>query len=326
MVWEENGGHPNPRRKEHRMAHHNTTPPAASLEEAVTVLFCLVDDAYRLLNPRGDGYGALKSQEALGLGGHNPRPFPAAQGYRVRALVRARRRALLLAPVPGGGGAAPLLFPPPDPQTTALAGAFEAHVGCGSCGRPRDVDRGLDAAFGLAPQAGRAVRRLGGVLLRRGVGKVGHLLGVGREAAPHLLEQPRAHLLRADRRQLRRRAPRARAPGGSGPRGGRSRPQTSWGPGLPKRGAAGRTGRGRRFAGNRKGRPTPEGQAAGGGLLCGALSRAPSGWTGRWRARWWGWQRGSRLRWRPTPTACMSTGSSGDRRDASRSFGPEILA
>jgi len=56
------------------------------------------------------------------------------------------------------------------------------------------------------------------------------------------------------------------------------------------------------------------------------LSRAPSGWTGRWRARWWGWQRGSRLRWRPTPTACMSTGSSGDRRDASRSFGPEILA
>lgn len=37
-----------------------TTPPAASLEEAVTVLFCLIDDAYRLLNPRGDGYGALK--------------------------------------------------------------------------------------------------------------------------------------------------------------------------------------------------------------------------------------------------------------------------
>ncbi|MGF1473137.1 MAG: transposase [Rubrobacteraceae bacterium] len=42
------------------MAHHNTTPQSASLEEAVTVLFCLVDDAYRLLNPRGDGYGALK--------------------------------------------------------------------------------------------------------------------------------------------------------------------------------------------------------------------------------------------------------------------------
>src|SRR5829696_5938096 len=53
-------GHPNPRRKEPRMAHPNTTPPAARLEGAATVLFCLVDDAYRLLNPKGDGYGALK--------------------------------------------------------------------------------------------------------------------------------------------------------------------------------------------------------------------------------------------------------------------------
>ncbi len=42
------------------MAHPNTTPPAARLEGAATVLFCLVDDAYRLLNPKGDGYGALK--------------------------------------------------------------------------------------------------------------------------------------------------------------------------------------------------------------------------------------------------------------------------
>jgi hypothetical protein len=41
------------------MAYRNTTPPAP-LEEAATVLFCLIDDAYRLLNPRGDGYGALK--------------------------------------------------------------------------------------------------------------------------------------------------------------------------------------------------------------------------------------------------------------------------
>jgi len=42
------------------MAYRNTTPSAAPLEEAATVLFCLIDDAYRLLNPRGDGYGALK--------------------------------------------------------------------------------------------------------------------------------------------------------------------------------------------------------------------------------------------------------------------------
>jgi hypothetical protein len=43
------------------MAHHNTTPPATRLEEAVTVLFCLIDDAYTLLNPRRfDAYDSLK--------------------------------------------------------------------------------------------------------------------------------------------------------------------------------------------------------------------------------------------------------------------------
>ena len=43
------------------MAHPNTTPSAARLEEALTVLFCLIDDAYHLLNPDGsDAYGSLK--------------------------------------------------------------------------------------------------------------------------------------------------------------------------------------------------------------------------------------------------------------------------
>jgi hypothetical protein len=44
------------------MAHHNTTPSKARLEEAVmTVLWCLIDDAYRLLNPGGcDAYASLK--------------------------------------------------------------------------------------------------------------------------------------------------------------------------------------------------------------------------------------------------------------------------
>ena len=42
------------------MAHPNPTPPSARLEEAVTVLFCLIDDAYGLLNPGADGYASLK--------------------------------------------------------------------------------------------------------------------------------------------------------------------------------------------------------------------------------------------------------------------------
>ena len=42
------------------MALHHHTPRLAATEEAVTVLFCLIDDAYRFLNPRGDRYGTLK--------------------------------------------------------------------------------------------------------------------------------------------------------------------------------------------------------------------------------------------------------------------------
>ncbi len=36
------------------------TPRLGRTEEAITVLFCLVDDAYRLLNPRGERYTSLK--------------------------------------------------------------------------------------------------------------------------------------------------------------------------------------------------------------------------------------------------------------------------
>lgn len=42
------------------MARPQHTPPLASLEEAVTVLFCLIDDAYRLLNPRWRSHEPIK--------------------------------------------------------------------------------------------------------------------------------------------------------------------------------------------------------------------------------------------------------------------------
>ncbi len=42
------------------MAQPQPYPAAASLEEAVTVLFCLIDDAYRLLNPRWRSHESLK--------------------------------------------------------------------------------------------------------------------------------------------------------------------------------------------------------------------------------------------------------------------------
>jgi hypothetical protein len=42
------------------MAHPQHTPTRASLEEAITVLFCLVEDTYTLLNPRWRSHESLK--------------------------------------------------------------------------------------------------------------------------------------------------------------------------------------------------------------------------------------------------------------------------
>jgi hypothetical protein len=42
------------------MAQPNHTQALARTEDALTVLFCLIDDAYAILNPRADGYGAIK--------------------------------------------------------------------------------------------------------------------------------------------------------------------------------------------------------------------------------------------------------------------------
>jgi hypothetical protein len=42
------------------MAHTQHTPTLASLEEAITVLCCLIDDTYALLNPSGRGYESIK--------------------------------------------------------------------------------------------------------------------------------------------------------------------------------------------------------------------------------------------------------------------------
>ncbi len=42
------------------MSRPQHTPSFVHLEEAVTVLFCLVDDAYALLNPRAKSYESIK--------------------------------------------------------------------------------------------------------------------------------------------------------------------------------------------------------------------------------------------------------------------------
>ena len=42
------------------MAQPNHTPRLAHMEEALTVLFCLIDDAYAHLNPRARYYESIK--------------------------------------------------------------------------------------------------------------------------------------------------------------------------------------------------------------------------------------------------------------------------
>ncbi len=42
------------------MAQPQHTPTLQSLEEALTILFCLIDDAYTLLNPQWDSYSTIK--------------------------------------------------------------------------------------------------------------------------------------------------------------------------------------------------------------------------------------------------------------------------
>ena len=162
------------------MALPEHTPELALLEEALTILFCEVDDAYTHLNPRGWLYATLKQlsdSEILTLalfkqlrGMESERAFlrdvarffshlfpgmvdlhPSSFHRRVRKLRRylePLRRAIL--PVLGG--------------------------------RSRDHDRRLDLAFGFAPQA--SFSRLG---LRWGcLGEVGHFQRLRGEVAPAL--------------------------------------------------------------------------------------------------------------------------------------------
>lgn len=126
------------------MAQAQHTPTLASLEEAVTVLFCLIDDAYALLNPNRRTYESLKrlsDSEVLTLA-----LFQQLEGRGERALVFARRPALLLPPLPRGGGDAPLLAAPSREEAEAFPGALAPLCPARIGRRSRDPRRRLDAA------------------------------------------------------------------------------------------------------------------------------------------------------------------------------------
>ena len=102
------------------MANSNLTPSAAHLEEALTVLFCLIDEAYDLLNPSGsDAYSSLKrlsDSEVLTLA-----LFQQLRGLESeRSFLPQGRGEILLAPVPWRSGIASVLLAPEGTQAQAL--------------------------------------------------------------------------------------------------------------------------------------------------------------------------------------------------------------
>jgi hypothetical protein len=116
------------------MTQLNHTRRLALMEEAITVLFCLVDDAYAHLNPNACRYESLKRLSDSEVITHNARALPAASRDREPALVLARHRAVLLTPVPRDRGAASLLFESTLQEAAALLGALAAGRG-GRAGR-----------------------------------------------------------------------------------------------------------------------------------------------------------------------------------------------
>ena len=100
------------------MAKPNHAPRLLQTEEALTVLFCLVDDAYVHLNPRAGRYRSLKrlaDSEVIALA-----LFQQLRGIVEPTLVLARRREVLFSPVPRCGGVAPFLVPSKGEEAQAL--------------------------------------------------------------------------------------------------------------------------------------------------------------------------------------------------------------
>ena len=103
------------------MAQPQHTHSLFHLEEAVTVLFCLVDDTYALLNPRAQRYESLKrlsDSEVLTLA-----LFQQLRGVESeRSFLRDAQR-FFSHLFSGRGGAAPFLIAPAGEETQAFSGA-----------------------------------------------------------------------------------------------------------------------------------------------------------------------------------------------------------
>jgi hypothetical protein len=102
------------------MAHTNHTPRLAYTEEALIVLFCLIDDAYAHLNPHGtrcyESIKRLADSEVLALA-----LLQQLRGVQSeRSFLRDAEREVFLSPVPRGRGASSFLIPSASEEAQAL--------------------------------------------------------------------------------------------------------------------------------------------------------------------------------------------------------------
>ena len=141
------------------MAHPEHTVGLALLEEAIIVLFCEIDDAYRHLNPREGHYAPLKrlsDSEILTLA-----LFQQLRGVESeRSFLREAAR-FFSHLFPGVVGFPPVLVAPQGAQAEALPGALEAGGPAGAAGGTRDPGSGFNPGLGAASEVGRAVGGLG---------------------------------------------------------------------------------------------------------------------------------------------------------------------
>lgn len=134
------------------MTQAENTREAALLEEAITVLFCEIDDTYRHLNPNGQLYESLKrlsDPEVITLA-----LFQQLRGVESCRAFYARSRPLLLPPLPRRGRPCSFLFSSPHPQAQAIPRTLEADRRGGAGRRARNLAHRFDPALGNAPQRG----------------------------------------------------------------------------------------------------------------------------------------------------------------------------
>lgn len=121
------------------MAFEHHTRRFARTEEAIITLFCLVDDAYRLLNPRLRPYESLKrlsDSEVIALA-----LFQQLRSIESeRSFLRDAER-YFIAPVPWCGGASSFFVPPAGEEAAALLGALAAGCRVRTGWGPRDPAR-----------------------------------------------------------------------------------------------------------------------------------------------------------------------------------------